>query len=137
MSQFIYLLNAMEDAAQAADPSTKGYGLKRRAVLEYVEKLEAVRGEAEGPSAISNAGESHTAAELADMMERAAAGVSFVELSGQPLADAIRFLREAPYLSMLKMARDKIKFEANSPGGFAAAIDAVIEDARSRSEGNK
>ena len=47
MSQFIYLLNAMEDAAQAADPSTKGYGLKRRAVLEYVEKLEAVRGEAE------------------------------------------------------------------------------------------
>ena len=41
MSHFIYLLNAMENAAQASDPSTAGYGLARRAVLEYVEKLEA------------------------------------------------------------------------------------------------
>jgi hypothetical protein len=48
MSQFIYLLNAMENAAQAADPSTAGYGLKRRAVLEYVEKLESSPPEAEG-----------------------------------------------------------------------------------------
>ena len=41
MSPFVYLLNTMENAAQASDPSTAGYGLARRAVLEYVEKLEA------------------------------------------------------------------------------------------------
>jgi hypothetical protein len=46
MSKFIYMLNRMENAAQASDPSTAGYGLARREVLEYVEKLEAARGEA-------------------------------------------------------------------------------------------
>ena len=40
MSQFTYLLNAMENAAQANDPATAGYGLARRAVLEYVQSLE-------------------------------------------------------------------------------------------------
>jgi hypothetical protein len=40
MSRFIYLLNAMENAAQAANPAKEGYAAKRRAVLEYVEKLE-------------------------------------------------------------------------------------------------
>ena len=45
-SPFIYLLNAMENAAQASDPSTAGYGLARREVLEYVEALEKRSGEA-------------------------------------------------------------------------------------------
>ena len=46
MSQFIYLLNAMEHASQADHPDKMGYARKRQAVLEYVEKLEASRGEA-------------------------------------------------------------------------------------------
>lgn len=42
---FIYLLNRMENAAQASDPSTAGYGMARRAVLEYVQKLESMPSE--------------------------------------------------------------------------------------------
>jgi hypothetical protein len=45
MSQFVYLLNAMERAAQAEFPAEHGYSDKRRAVLEYVAKLEAPRPE--------------------------------------------------------------------------------------------
>lgn len=37
--------------------------------------------------------------------------------------------QQARYLAMLQMARDKLKFEANSPGGLVASIDAVIVDA--------
>lgn len=46
MSQFIYLLNAMERAAQAENPAEHDYGAKRRAVLEYVAKLETTPPEA-------------------------------------------------------------------------------------------
>lgn len=41
MSGFIYLLNALEGAAQSENPFERGYADKRRAVLEYVEKLES------------------------------------------------------------------------------------------------
>jgi hypothetical protein len=41
MSKFIYLLNAFEEASESPDPATRGYGEKRRALLEYVAKLEA------------------------------------------------------------------------------------------------
>jgi hypothetical protein len=40
VSAFIYKLNAMENAAQAKNPSKAGYGDKREAVIEYVSKLE-------------------------------------------------------------------------------------------------
>lgn len=45
MSQFRCLLNAFEEASQAAVPSKAHYAEKRKAVLEYVEKLEAARPE--------------------------------------------------------------------------------------------
>jgi hypothetical protein len=41
MSDFIYLLNAMEAAAQADNPAQEGYGAKRKAVLDYVAEAEA------------------------------------------------------------------------------------------------
>jgi hypothetical protein len=40
-SPFIYLLNAFEQAGQAKNPSVLDYARKRKAVLEYVAKLEA------------------------------------------------------------------------------------------------
>jgi hypothetical protein len=40
VSAFIYKLNAMENAAQAKNPAKAGYGDKRKAVIEYVAKLE-------------------------------------------------------------------------------------------------
>jgi hypothetical protein len=40
---FEYLLNAMEHASQADHPDKMGYADKRKAVLEYVAKLEADR----------------------------------------------------------------------------------------------
>lgn len=46
MSQFIYLLNAFEAASQHNTPAEVGYGEKRKALLEYVEKLESARPEA-------------------------------------------------------------------------------------------
>lgn len=39
-SKFIYLLNAMERAAQATNPAKAGYGAKRQAVLDYVRRIE-------------------------------------------------------------------------------------------------
>jgi hypothetical protein len=41
MSQFIYLLNAFEGASQDDAPADVGYAEKRKAVLDYVAKLEA------------------------------------------------------------------------------------------------
>jgi hypothetical protein len=38
--RFIYLLNAFEQASQADNPADHGYAEKRRALLEYVAKLE-------------------------------------------------------------------------------------------------
>jgi hypothetical protein len=38
-SQFEYLLNAMEDAAQSASPTLNRYDEKRKAVLDYVAAL--------------------------------------------------------------------------------------------------
>lgn len=46
MSQFIYLLNAFEAASQHDTPAAVGYAAKRKALLEYVEKLESARPEA-------------------------------------------------------------------------------------------
>lgn len=46
MSQFIYLLNAFETASQHDTPAEVGYAAKRKALLEYVEKLESARPEA-------------------------------------------------------------------------------------------
>lgn len=46
MSQFIYLLNAFEAASQHDTPAEVGYPAKRKALLEYVEKLESARPEA-------------------------------------------------------------------------------------------
>lgn len=40
-TRFIYLLNAMERAAQAEHPAKEGYAEKRRAVLQYVESRDA------------------------------------------------------------------------------------------------
>lgn len=40
MGQFIYLLNAMENAGNCPDPSKEGYGAKRKEVLAYVAKIE-------------------------------------------------------------------------------------------------
>lgn len=48
-SPFLYLLNAMEATAQAENPFERGYPEKRRAVLEYVAKLEATRSETAMP----------------------------------------------------------------------------------------
>lgn len=45
MSQFIYLLNAFEAASQHDTPAEVGYAAKRKALLEYVEKLESARPE--------------------------------------------------------------------------------------------
>lgn len=45
MSKFIYLLNALENAAQDNDPYGAGYPAKRQAVLDYVASLEAPRAE--------------------------------------------------------------------------------------------
>jgi hypothetical protein len=48
-SQFIYLLNAFEEASQSDDPARHGYGEKRRKLIEYVERLErAVEAEPSG-----------------------------------------------------------------------------------------
>jgi len=41
--QFEYLLNAMEAATQAECPADAGYAAKRKAVFEYVAKLESLR----------------------------------------------------------------------------------------------
>lgn len=41
MSQFIYLLNAMEHASSFRNPSDHGYAEKRQAVLDYVARLES------------------------------------------------------------------------------------------------
>ena len=46
MSKFVYLLNAMENAASTDHPSKHGYAEKRQAVIDYVGKLQA--GEAQG-----------------------------------------------------------------------------------------
>jgi len=40
-SPFIYLLNALENAAQERDPFRAGYPARRAEVLRYVEELEA------------------------------------------------------------------------------------------------
>lgn len=40
MSQFVYLLNALEAATHDDAPADVGYAEKRQAVLEYVAKLE-------------------------------------------------------------------------------------------------
>jgi hypothetical protein len=40
-SPFIYLLNAMENAAQERDPFKAGYAQRREEVLRYVDMLEA------------------------------------------------------------------------------------------------
>jgi hypothetical protein len=40
---FEYLLNAMESATQAECPADAGYAAKRKAVFEYVIKLEAAQ----------------------------------------------------------------------------------------------
>ena len=40
-SPFIYLLNALENAAQERDPFKAGYPARRAEVLRYVEELEA------------------------------------------------------------------------------------------------
>jgi hypothetical protein len=40
VSDFIYKLNAMENAAQQKNPNAAGYGEKRKAVLEHVSRLE-------------------------------------------------------------------------------------------------
>lgn len=45
MSQFIYLLNAFEQASQSDNPSLLDYARKRKALLEHVEKLESARPE--------------------------------------------------------------------------------------------
>lgn len=39
MGEFMFLLNAMEFAAQQEHPSRHGHGDKRRAVMQYVESL--------------------------------------------------------------------------------------------------
>lgn len=39
-SPFIYLLNAMENAAQERDPFKAGYAQRREEVLRYVDMLE-------------------------------------------------------------------------------------------------
>ena len=39
-TQFNYLLNAMEHAAQSKSPAQEGYGSKRRALLAHVRELE-------------------------------------------------------------------------------------------------
>jgi hypothetical protein len=41
MSPFIYLLNAMENAAQERDPFKAGYPARREEVLRYVAELES------------------------------------------------------------------------------------------------
>lgn len=43
---FIYLLNRMENAASAKDPSKAGYGGHRKAVLDHVAKAESDLAEA-------------------------------------------------------------------------------------------
>jgi uncharacterized protein YceH (UPF0502 family) len=41
VSDFIYKLNAMENAAQEDNPAAAGYGNHRLAVIAHVEKLES------------------------------------------------------------------------------------------------
>lgn len=62
MSQFIYLLNAMEHASHQDNPSLHDYASKRKAVLEYVDRLESSRPEV---------GEGVNAQELADALVEA------------------------------------------------------------------
>lgn len=40
MSKFIYLFNAVENAAQSEEPAKEGYAAKRQALLHYVEVIE-------------------------------------------------------------------------------------------------
>lgn len=42
-TQFDYLLNAFEEAAQAGDPAAHNYGEKRRALIAHVRQLEAAK----------------------------------------------------------------------------------------------
>lgn len=51
-NKFVYLLNAVEDAASKKNPSKAGYAGKRRALLDYVATLE--RAALEGALAIAN-----------------------------------------------------------------------------------
>lgn len=43
LTQFDYLLNAMEAAAQHENPAEHGYAQKRQALFAYVRGLEAIR----------------------------------------------------------------------------------------------
>jgi hypothetical protein len=50
LSQFNYLLNALEEAAQAGEPAKYGYGERRRKLLEYVANLERKAQPPEAPA---------------------------------------------------------------------------------------
>lgn len=78
MSRFVYLLNAMELAAEEVSPSLAGYGEKRRAVFEYVEDIERRLAEAYQRDA-----------ELWRLMKRSYGGASDVQVGNASPSDKL------------------------------------------------
>jgi hypothetical protein len=89
MSQFIYLLNSMECAATAENPAEHGYADKRRAVLEYVAKLEATAPE-----------ERALLQRAADALQGTATGLQLGSGGGGELIDKLRELADEIRLYM-------------------------------------
>ena len=93
-SPFVYLLNALENAAQADDPYRAGYPAARAAVLEYVAKLEGCA---------RSAGRRGTALE---MMEQINAMLDDVKAGRFHVLDGkLRQLRETPLTIALSASR--------------------------------